>query len=112
MAQQTRAQYKQLPGILDIGLRKGNDFRMLVNFNRDISASVFDAGIVDFAGADVVSFTVSGVILASGTLNLDLTDIETDLIPEGAHWYLDETISEYTRTMLAGKVLLQEPTDD
>lgn len=97
----------QLPGRLDLALRRGDEFASLLDFSIDLTGYTFTASVRSrLTGAVVATPTITAVNLALGQINLALTELQTSSLAVGDYdwslvWSAPGTV---TRTALAGIV--------
>jgi hypothetical protein len=120
--------YEQLPAELDLAFIKGDEFGMVVAFDTDLTGHTYDsriyaltsvsaggglgAGATVAAGATVLAFTVTPVNVTAGTINVSLSETETNqLSSTGVYrwWLKTVTPGNVTRTYLAGDVSVRVP---
>lgn len=98
---------QQLPGRLDLAFRRGDQYGTMVDFSIDLTGYSFSASIASATtGETVATPTVSAVNLASGQLDVSLTELQTAALDAGAYrWTLTWVApGNVTRTALAGIV--------
>lgn len=116
------AEYALLPSELNVSFVRGDQFGMLLTFDRDLTDYEFTANIyrVDeitnqiVVGADTVAdFTVTEVDLANGKIDLSLTEEQTQALDQTLiyRWYLRwvRTPDVVTRTPISGTVSPFDP---
>ena len=100
------ATYEQLPGKINLAFSQGDDFSSLIDFSISLVDHTVSAGITSLVtGLPVLSFTINAVSLASGQINIALTDTQTASLARGTYgWNLKWTVGDVTRTALTGIV--------
>jgi hypothetical protein len=97
----------QVPGELDIVITAGDDVSIDLDFDIALTGYTFAALVVtDNETPTTVAMLVTNTDLATGKLNLSLTDVQTAAIGTGEFcWYLTWTITASTliRKVLRGK---------
>jgi hypothetical protein len=94
-----------LPGTLNVTVKHGNELSQLVDFSINLTGYTFEAEVVSaITGADVGTLTVSSVNLASGQVNLSMTETVCLTIAPGSYlWRLIWTApGTVRRTALEG----------
>lgn len=96
-----------LPGQLNLALRRGDEYATLVDFSVPLTGHTFTAQIFSsFTGATIATPAVTAVDLAAGQVNVGLTELQTAALEAGTYsWRLVWTApGNVTRTALAGYV--------
>lgn len=97
--------YNIIPGSLNIEIVAGDYFSMEVSFNLSIAGITF-TGAVTQKGSDVKAFTIDIIDEAKGVINLSMSEEDTlallDYTGDRLGWYLTQSGTEATRTILAG----------
>jgi hypothetical protein len=113
--------YSVLPDTLDIVFVQGDELSVLLDFDIDLSGYQFETKIIRVLGVangnvtdyeDVMSFTKTFIDLSQGTLNLSLTEVQTDSLSlvENYRWYLRWIAPGLiTRTVLSGAIVVRSP---
>ena len=98
------ASYEQLPGTLNLALRRGDDFSVDVDFSIDLTGfSVTATAHSVVNDAQIIAFTTTLTNAAQGVLNITLTDAQTAGLALGTYlWRLVGTSGSVTRTYLSG----------
>lgn len=98
------ATYEQLPGVLNLAFRRGDDFSALVDFSIGMAGYAVTASLTSaVSGAEVLPFTVTAVSAADGQFNVSLTDAQTASLARGTYaWKMVWVENEATRTALTG----------
>ena len=98
------ATYEQLPGTLNLSLRRGDDFSVDADFSIDLTGFVVTATAHSVVNdAQVIAFTTTLTNAAQGVVNVTLTDSQTAGLAVGTYvWRLVGTSGGITRTYLAG----------
>jgi len=94
-----------LPGTLNVTVKHGDELSQLVDFSINLTGYTFEAEVVSaITGADVGTLTVSSVNLASGQVNLSMTEAVCLTIAPGSYlWRLIWTApGTVRRTALEG----------
>ena len=94
-----------LPGTLNVTVKHGNELAQLVDFSITLTGYTFEAEVVSaITGNEVGELTVSAVNLASGQLNLAMTETVCLAIAPGSYlWRLIWTApGTVRRTALEG----------
>jgi hypothetical protein len=94
-----------LPGQLNIHAKRGDELSQLVDFSIALTGYTFEAEIVSvLTGATLAGITVTAVNLATGQVNLSMTEAETEALPRGSYlWRLIWTAPGVSRrTALEG----------
>jgi hypothetical protein len=95
----------QLPGRLDLAFRRGDEFATLLDFSIDLTGYTSTAAVSSrLTGVTVATFAVTAVNLATGQINLSLTEIQTAALAAGDYdWTLVWSApGVVTRTALSG----------
>lgn len=102
------ATYNLLPGSMGLGLKKGNDFSTLIDFNGTtlVGYTVTSSLVSLVTGSTVTALTTSIADAAAGQVNVSLTDTQTSALAVGTYgWQLDWTApGGVQRTALQGTV--------
>jgi hypothetical protein len=79
-----------LPGTLNVTVKHGDELSQLVDFSINLTGYTFEAEVVSaITGADVGTLTVSSVNLATGQVNLSMTETVCLTIAPGSYlWRL------------------------
>jgi hypothetical protein len=94
-----------LPGTLNVTVKHGDELSQLVDFSVDLTGYTFEAEVVSaITGSSVGAVTVSPISLASGQVNLAMTETVCDAIAPGSYlWRLIWTApGSSRRTALEG----------
>jgi hypothetical protein len=85
------ATYNLLPGAMGLGLKKGNDFSTLIDFDTSLVGYTASSSITSLVtGATVASMTTSIADASAGQVNVSLTDTQTAALAAGTYgWRLD-----------------------
>lgn len=115
------AAWVQIPETLDIVFVQGDELKILLDFEADLSGYTFETKIIQvlaFSGGnvtdfdEVVSFTQVPVNLATGHLNLSLQEAQTAALTLGGNyrWFMRWfSPDQVTRTVLSGAVTVRSP---
>lgn len=116
------ADYALLPSELNVTFVRGDQFGMLLDFDRSLTGYQFEANIYEvdiltdrqIVGIDLITdFVVTAVDLANGQIDLSLTETQTySLDPTKTfRWYLRwvKQPEVVTRTPLSGTVTPIDP---
>lgn len=97
---------EQTPGRLDLAFRRGDDYGTLVDFSISLVGYTLAATVYSVTtGATVATPTITAVNLATGQLNVSLTDSQTSSLAAGSYgWRLVWTYGGATRSALEGYV--------
>lgn len=100
------ANYKQLPGTLNLAFNRGDDVSVLIDLNIPAVGYTFTSSIVSaVTGGAVVPFTTTVQSAADGQVNIALTDTQTAALAAGSYrWQMQWTEGNATRTALTGYV--------
>jgi hypothetical protein len=113
--------YSVLPDTLNIVFVQGDELSVLLDFDQDLTGYTFETQIIlvlNVSGGNVtefepvVSFTQTPVDLASGQINLSLTETQTSALQLGApyRWFMRWVAPGLvTRTVLSGSVAVVSP---
>lgn len=119
--------FSQLPAQLDVAFVTGDEVNIALDFSNDLTGYTFQnaiyvsgnvasggggSGFVNTVGETVISFAISQVDLATGRLNIGLTETQTaSLSPANTYrWYLRWVAPGLvTRTVLSGSVTVVAP---
>lgn len=96
-----------LPGQLNLALRRGDEYGTLVDFSINLTGYSFVAQVYSaFTGATIVTPTVTAVDLSAGQVNVGLSELQTSALDAGTYsWRLIWTApGNVTRTALTGFV--------
>lgn len=75
-----------LPGRLNLALKAGDELGQLLDFSIDLSSYTFAGNLLStVTGEGVVGLNVTAVNLASGQVNIGLTEAETASIAPGTY---------------------------
>lgn len=99
--------YTQLPGTLNLALRKADEFSTLVDFSIALTGYTVASSIVSaVTGNEVVAPTTTVVDPSSGEVNVSLTESQTSSMPVGTYrWLLWwDAPGDVRRTALTGFV--------
>lgn len=98
--------YSQIPGNLNLSLKRGDTFSVLVDFNVNLSGKTVSSAISSLiTGQAVIGPTTAVVDAAAGQVNVSLTDEQTGGIPAGTYgWELSWDSGSERRTALTGVV--------
>lgn len=94
-----------LPGTLNVTVKHGDELAQLVDFSINLTGYTFEAEVVSaITGAEVGALTVSSVNLATGQVNLSMTETVCLAIAPGSYlWRLIWTApGTVRRTALEG----------
>lgn len=98
--------YTQLPGTMNLALKRANDFSTLIDFDgTTLVGYTVTASVTSLVtGASVLSFATSISDAAAGQVNVSLTDTQTSALAAGTYgWKLDWTApGSVQRTALQG----------
>ena len=86
------ATYNLLPGTMGLGLKKGNDFSTLIDFDGTtlVGYTVTSSITSLVTGATVAPMTTSIADASAGQINVSLTDTQTAALAAGTYgWKLD-----------------------
>lgn len=115
------ATYSVLPETLDIQAVSGDELSVFLDFSIDLTGyqfgtEIYFATVVNgqFTGKTVndENFTITPVNLAEGTLNLSLTESQTESLTAGVsyRWFLRWIApGVITRTVLSGSLTMFNP---
>jgi len=115
------ASWVQVPDTLDIVFVQGDELKILLDFDQNLSGYTFETKIIQvltFSGgnvtnySDVVPFTQVPVNLATGHLNLSLQEAQTAALTLGGNyrWFMRWfSADQVTRTVLSGAVTVRSP---
>ncbi len=99
--------YSQLPGLLNLAMRRGDTFSTTVDFDVDLSGHTVTAAVVSpITGATTSTIVTSVAAGTAGVVSLSMSDVQTSAVPVGTHgWRLEwVTPGGYRRTVLSGFV--------
>ena len=97
--------YSQLPGVMSLAFKRGNDFATLIDFNLSLTSYSVSATVTSLVtGATVIPFTTTLADAAAGQVSVSLTDTQTASLAAGTYgWQLDWTApGSVQRTALSG----------
>ena len=98
------AELKQIAGVLDIEVEQSDDWSQLLDFDIDLSGYTFESKVDELDSSDSTTITVTDTNLSEGQITLSLTDELVGALAIGRHsWYLEWTVGELVRRVLAGK---------
>jgi hypothetical protein len=116
------ASYAIVPSTLDIQFVRGDEFGMLLDFDVNLTGYTFDAivyevgsvtnGVISGVSGSFDDFTITVVDLATGRLNLSLTEEQTQAfdLTRTYRWYLRWTAPGVVkRTVLSGGIAVGDP---
>lgn len=98
---------ENLPGSLNLALRRGDEFGTLVDFSVPLTGYSFTAQVFStFTGATIATPTVTAVDLSAGQVNVGMTELQTAALQAGTYgWRLIWVApGNVTRTALQGFV--------
>ena len=120
--------YEQLPAELDLSFVKGDELSILLTIGLDLTGYTYDAkvyslttaaaggglagGVATTAGGTVAAFTVSAISETAGTVNISLTEQQTDTLSStGTYrwWFKAISPAIVTRTLVSGDVTVRLP---
>ena len=98
--------YEQIPGTLNLAMKRGDDFSALVDFSLNMTGYTTTASIVSAVSGDTVTpFTVTVQSAANGQVNISLNDTQTAALAAGTYrWQMAWVQGNATRTALTGFV--------
>jgi hypothetical protein len=98
------ASYEQLPGTLNLSLRRGDDFSVDADFSIALTGSFLTASAHSVVNdTQVITFTTTLTDAEQGLVNMTLTSAQTQVLAVGTYsWRLVATSGGITRTYLAG----------
>lgn len=120
------AEWVQLPDTLDIVFVQGDELKILLDFDQNLTGYTFETKIIEVLnveGGNVTEFeeapspnlTQTVVNLSLGTINLSLNEIQTQALQLGGNyrWYMrwlsPPSAGSVTRTVLSGTVTVRSP---
>lgn len=117
----------RIPGELNLIFVIGDDLPITIDLDQDVTGSTWECGVyvdgvgvfatlpgsgyVTTPGETVFSPTVTVTNAAAGQLTISITDAQTDLMLDGVtyRWFLRQTLSGQSRTVLAGFAEARDP---
>ena len=98
--------YEQIPGTLNLAMKRGDDFSALVDFSLNMTGYTTTASIVSAVSGDTVTpFTVTVPSASNGQVNIALNDTQTTALAAGTYrWQMTWVQGNATRTALTGFV--------
>jgi hypothetical protein len=99
--------YSQLPGLLNLSLRRGDSFGTTVDFDVSVASHTVAAYLTSpISGVTTGSMTASIANATAGVVSLSMTDTQTSALRVGTHgWRLEWTApGGIKRTVLSGHV--------
>lgn len=120
------AEWIQLPDYLDIVFVQGDELKILLDFDQNLTGYTFETKVIkvlaveggnvtDFEPAESSTLTQTPVNLSLGTINLSLTELETGALQLGGNyrwfmrWLSPPSAGSVTRTVLSGSVSVRSP---
>jgi hypothetical protein len=116
------AEYVIVPSELNIRFVRGDEFGMLLDFDQNLTNYAFDAvvyevgsvtnGVISGVSGSADDFTITVIDLATGRLNLSLTESQTQgfALNRSYRWYLRWTAPGVVkRTVLSGAITVGDP---
>ena len=102
--------FSQTPGELDVEAVLGTDFALSLNFSNTISNFEFESGIILNEYPSEIVFPINTSIIGSNTVNLTLSDSETEAIGviSNKKWYLKRTKDNITQMVLSGRFQISD----
>lgn len=100
------ATYQQLPGTLNLAVRRGDDFSSMVDFSVSLTSYTMASTILSVVtGESVASFSTTLTDAAAGKVTIALSDTQTlSLAPATYRWVMEGTQGALTRTYLNGYI--------
>ena len=101
------ASFEQLPGVLNLAFRAGDEVSLALDFNPTSLSGLTPAAAIYsvVSGAQVVAITITVTNAGAGQCNLSLTDEQTAAIPPGTYrWEFSAVDAGARRTYLTGFV--------
>lgn len=117
----------RIPGELNLIFVIGDDLPITIDLDQDVTGSTWESavyvdgvgvfatlpesGYVTTPGATVFAPTVTVTDAAAGQLTISITDAQTDQMLDGVsyRWFLRQTLSGQSRTVLAGFAEARDP---
>lgn len=113
--------WSQVPDTLDFLFVQGDELKVLLDFDQDLTGYTFETKIIEVTGVaggnvtsfnEVVSFTQTPVNLSTGHINLSLQELQTAAMSLGGNyrWFMRWfSPDQVTRTVLSGTVTVRSP---
>lgn len=101
------ATYTQLPGLLSLSLRAGDELSSTIDFDTSLVGYTVTSGIVSLVtGQTVTSIATTLADAAAGQVSISMTEAQTGSLPPGTYGWRLEWIApgDVKRTALAGMV--------
>ena len=96
---------QQLPGPLNLALKRGDDYRKMIDLSIDITGRSCSAAIRSVnTRATVAAFTITEIDMASGQVNLSLTGSQTAQLAAGTYAWSMRLDGGTTGTAIEGYV--------
>ena len=115
------ATWTQIPDTLDFVFIQGDELKVLLDFDQNLTGYTFETRIIEVTGIsggnvtqfnNTVSFTQTPVNLATGHINLSLQETQTQALSLGGNyrWFMRWfSPDQVTRTVLSGTVTVRSP---
>lgn len=105
------AQVPQMPGRLDIGpFIRGDEYGTTIDVSINLTGYTLSAKVYSLlTGETLVTPTLTAISLASGQVNVGLSDVQTDSLPQGTYGFRLEWVAPGSakRTALGGMCEVQ-----
>lgn len=101
---------KIIPAELHLEIVQGDDLRLSIDFDFDITGYTITSAIKPKAGGDEVALAIENKVDAAGTLDVVLADTASALLPAAYHsWYfLMQPTGGDRRTFFHGRFIVKE----
>lgn len=100
---------KIVPAELHLEIVQGDNFRLSIDFNFDLTGYTITTAIKPKAGGDEVALAIDNKVEAAGTLDVVLADTASALLPAAYHsWYfLMQPTGGGKRTYFQGRFIVR-----